>query len=505
MKSVISQYFRNMFTSTSNLMVSIIISFFFTPYLISMLGKEQYGLWTLVFSLLAYIRLADAGMQQSLVRFVSKFFATKQWDKLNQVISSSAYLYTYVASATLLAGVVIALFFVEYLKIPPESVMTAKIVLLILAANQAVYFITMPFCALGAFHRFDIVNYFIIGNNIVQTLGIIFLLENGLGLVEMAALILVLNIIGIAWRTRIRMNLFPEAKFSRSLIDKTTAKQLINYGVYSFLIVIAWTVIYQTDNIVIGAFISTEAITLYSVAAMIVIQLRTSITSIAIPLVSTISHYEALQDYAKIMDIYSRSMRYLYYISAFLCIIMFFFGGPFILLWVKKDFMDSIIILKILMFGAVFSFPHNITNSVLYGISKHRIAFFILGAEALANIILSVILVHSRGIVGVALGTAIPQLIIYIFIFPVVFYRTMGAKVKDFYATAAASSLKAILLLLPSSYIIYELIDPGSWPTLILDCTVVTIIMAVGFWVFILEKDIRMLVISKIKARLGRA
>ncbi|MEW5925319.1 MAG: oligosaccharide flippase family protein, partial [Candidatus Zixiibacteriota bacterium] len=131
MKSVISQYFRNMFTSTTNMIVGIVISLFFTPYLISMLGKEQYGLWTLVFSLLAYIRLADAGMQQSLVRFISKSYATKEWEKLNQVISSSAYLYTYVASATFLAGFVIALFFVQHLKIPPESVMTAKIVLLI--------------------------------------------------------------------------------------------------------------------------------------------------------------------------------------------------------------------------------------------------------------------------------------------------------------------------------------------------------------------------------------
>ncbi|MEW5924484.1 MAG: polysaccharide biosynthesis C-terminal domain-containing protein, partial [Candidatus Zixiibacteriota bacterium] len=354
------------------------------------------------------------------------------------------------------------------------------------------------------FHRFDINNYFVIGNNIIQTLGIIVLLENGLGLIEMAALILFLNIVGIVWRTRIRINLFPEVRFSRSLIDKTTARQMINYGIYSFLIVIAWTVIYQTDNIVIGAFISTESITLYSVPAMIVIQLRSSISTIAIPLVSTISHYEALEDYAKIMSIYSKSMRYLYYVSAFLCIMLFFFGGPFILLWVKKDFLGSIIILKILIFGAAFAFPHNITNAILSGISKHRIAFFILGAEALANIILSVILVQSRGIAGVALGTAIPQLIIYIFIYPVVFYKTMGAKIKDFYTLAAASSVKAILLILPSSYIICKLIDPGTWPTLVLDCAVVTIIMAAGFWALILEKEDRAQVKAKIRAKLGR-
>ncbi|PKK84299.1 MAG: hypothetical protein CVT49_04000 [candidate division Zixibacteria bacterium HGW-Zixibacteria-1] len=497
MISVIGQFFKNIFTSTAGMAIGIIISFFFTPYLISRLGKDQYGLWTLVFSLVAYMRLADMGIQQSLVRYVSKYYAARDWTQLNQVISSSARMYLFISTLTIVAALIIDLFILQLFKIPAEYFTTTQIIVLVLGANLALYFATIPFCSLGPFHRFDIVNYFLISTKILETLGIIVLLEFGLGLIEMAVLILALNFVSAAWRFNIRKQMFPEVQFSKQYVSKDKTREMMSYGIYSFLMVIAWTLIFQTDNLVIGGFLSTADVAVFSVPAMIITQLRNSIMTIATPLIPAISHFEALNDFKKIMDVYSKSTRYLYYLSGFLCIVMLFFGGPFILLWVKKEFVDAIEILYILIIGASFTFPQIIANSVLMGISKHRLTFYILGAEALANIILSVILVQSHGIVGVAYGTAIPQLIIYIFIYPVIFYRAMKTPVRNFYSIATVSSLKAIVLILPSSYIMSKLIPPDTWLKLIFDCTAVSILMLIGLFTIILEKDDRERVAGK--------
>jgi len=502
MTTVIGQFFKNIFTSTAGMVVGVVISFFFTPYLISQLGKDQYGLWTIVFSLLAYMRLADMGIQQSLVRHVSKYYAARDWTQLNQVISSSARMYLYISMATMAAALVIDLFVLQFFKISPEYYLTTQILVLVLGANLALYFAQIPFCSLSPFHRFDIVNYFLISAKILETLGIIVLLELGYGLIEMAVLILGLNMISVVWRYNIRIRMFPKVRYSRKDFSKDKTKELIGYGVFSFLMVISWTLIFQTDNLVIGGFLSTEAVAVYSVSAMIITQLRNSILTIATPLIPAISHFEALKDYSKIMEVYSKSVRYLYYLSGYLCVILLLFGGPFILLWVGKEFIEAIKILHILIFAASFTFPQIIANSVLMGISKHRVAFYMLGSEAVANIVLSIILVQSYGIAGVAWGTALPQLIIYIFIYPVVFYRTMKQSVGKFYAIAGLSALKAVILVLPASYIMHELVTPDTWLKLIIDCVVVSAVMLIGLFVLILEKEDRLRLIEKIANRL---
>jgi len=503
MTSVIGQFFKNIFTSTAGMVVGVVISFFFTPYLISQLGKDQYGLWTLVFSLLAYMRLADMGIQQSLVRHVSKYYAAEDWKQLNQVISSSARMYLYISLGTMAAALIIDIFILQLFKIPPEYFLTTQIIVLLLGANLALYFAQIPFCSLGPFHRFDIVNYFLIGTKILETLGIIVLLEFGYGLIEMSVLILGLNVISVVWRYGIRRRMFPAVRFSRKNYSREKTKELVGYGVFSFLMVIAWTIIFQTDHLVIGAFLSTTAVAIYSVPAMIITQLRNSIMTIATPLIPAISHFDALHDNKKIMAVYSKSTRYLYYISGYLCIMLLMFGGPFILLWVKAEFVEAIEVLHILILGAAFTFPQIIANSVLMGISKHRIAFYILGSEAVANIILSVILVHCCGIAGVAWGTAIPQFIIYIFVYPVVFYKTMKDSVGKFYTTAGLSAAKAVILILPVSYIMSKLVTPDTWPKLIIDCAVISVVMVAGMFLFILEKDDRARLVAKISGRFG--
>jgi len=482
------------------MIVGIVVAFFFTPYLISQLGKEQYGIWSLILSIVAYAAVADLGMKQSIVRYISKYYATEDWKQLNEVFSSSVKIYLYIALIIVVGTVAVTFGFMRYFKIAPDYLVTAQFMMIILGMTEAIRYIYLPFTALGAFHRFDIGTYFQIGILIVQTLGMIALLEMGYGLVAMAMLILILTFISRVWMSAIRAKKYPEVRFSVKAINSEKTTELMSYGVYSFLIVAAWIVIFQTDKIVIGIFMSMEAVAIYSVGAMIVTQIRNSIQAIAIPLVPAISHFEAEKDYGRIMSIYMRAVRYLYYMSTYMAVATIIFGGPFILLWVKKDFSATIIVLKILISAAAIYLPQALANSVLLGISKHKIAFYVLLGEALSNVVLSVILVNYLGIVGVALGIAIPQFIIYTFIYPPVFYKAMGARVKPFYLTAGKSISYAIAIVLPSAYFLSLLIRPESWLRLILDCVIVTIIAGIGFIKFVLTSDDREKFYTKIRS-----
>jgi len=491
MATVIGQFFKNVLTSWMGMVIGIVITFFFTPYLISMLGKDQYGIWTLAFSIIAYMGLADLGMKQAIVRYISKYYAVKDWQQLNQVFSSAVRIYAIIGLAIAAATVVIVFVFLEYFKIPPAYLYIAQIAFLVLGINHAIGYALLPFTALGAYHRFDITTMFNVGARIAQTFGIVLLLELGYGLVAMAFMVAAMTLLAKVCINYIRIRKYPENRFSFAAVNREKTHMLLGYGWFSFLIVATWIVIFQTDHIVIGAFISMEAVTVYSIAGAIVTQLRSAINIISVPLVPAISHFEAEKDFGRIMSIYNKSSRYLYYVSAYLALALLFFGGPFILLWVGGDFTPAISVLHLLIVAAVVFFPQMIANSVLLGISKHKIAFYILAAEAVANIGLSLLLVGRYGIMGVALGTAIPQLIIYLFVYPPVFYRVMASDVKVFYRTAARSILYAILFVLPPAWVMREVLAPDTWITLIVDCALVTITAIIGMAWIILERDDR--------------
>ena len=503
MPSVIRLLIRNVFTSWMGMVIALIVTFFFTPYLIEQLGKSQYGVWSLVFSLVAYMKLADIGMNQAVARYFSKYYAVSDWKQLNEVVSSSARIYLIVSIFIVVTSVSIAYGVLHYFQIDAEMLRVAQITLVVIGFNQAVTYMLIPFAALLPFHRADIVNYFEIGTLLFQTAAIVLLLELGYGLIAMSLLILGLNTAIHLWRYSIRIRLFPEVQFSKAAISTEKTKELLSYGGTSLLIVAAWIIIFQTDNVVIGRFISMEAVAVYTVPAMIVAQLRNSIAAISTPIIPTISHIEAASDETQVMQIYLKSTRYLYYLSGFICVGVLLYGGPFILLWVKEGFTESIDILYILIIPASIYLPQMIANSVLFGVSKHKVLFYILAAEGVSNIALSLALVGRYGILGVALGTAIPQAIIYMFIYPYVFHRVMAAKVSTFYLTAARSIIYAVVFTLPVSWFAVRILTPDSWPRLIGGCALVTVAMLIGFGGFILERNDRMRIFEILKAKLN--
>jgi O-antigen/teichoic acid export membrane protein len=420
--------------------------------------------------------------------------------QLNQIFSSSVRIYGAISFIIMAATLGVVFGVLHHFKIPPEYLNIARAAVLVIGIDQAIEYATLPFVSLGAFHRFDITTAWRMIQRVGQTAGIIILLELGYGLVSMAVMVTAWGIVRRLAVNYYRRKYYSEVKFSMAAIDREKTKILISYGWISFLIVATWIVIYQTDNIVIGRFISMEAVSLYSVAGALILQLRDAINAISVVIVPTISHFEAEKDFKVIMDIYTRSTRYLYYISGYLLIALLFFGGPFILLWVGEDFAPSIRILHTLIIAATIYFPQMIANSVLFGISRHKIALYILAVEAVSNIGLSLLLVKSYGIWGVALGTAIPQTLIYTIVYPVVFYRVMNSDVKTFYITAVKSLSISGLFVLPPALIMWKFLTPDSWLTLLFDCAVMTVIMMFGFYRFVLSKDDR----AKIVEKLGR-
>ncbi|MFZ1008101.1 MAG: polysaccharide biosynthesis C-terminal domain-containing protein, partial [Candidatus Sulfotelmatobacter sp.] len=86
------------------------------------------------------------------------------------------------------------------------------------------------------------------------------------------------------------------------------------------------------------------------------------------------------------------------------------------------------------------------SSRILYGMARHRSLAWVTGMEAIANVILSVVLIRPFGIVGDALGTAIPLTCTGLFFLPRHLCRVLDVRVGTFLREAYSLPL---LLCLP--------------------------------------------------------
>ena len=493
---------RNVTSNWVQMAVYTVIALIMTPFLVHSLGKEIYGIWALIFSIVQYTNFFDVGFKQGLARYLPKYYAAHDYHKLNEVINSSNLIYSISGVAVIITTLVIAVFFIDVFQVTPELQSLMRAGLIIIGINQAVFFFFMAGTALGPFHRYDLYNGVEIVKTVLSSLAVVYFLMNGYGLIALALLTLASNVVGLLVKRFFQQRIVPQIRFGIGFISKERIRELFSYSIVSFLIVITWIVIYSTDNVVIGIYISSTAVTFYNIAGTIVNNLRTFVSSIGVPLVPAISHLDTTSDLREIAGLHDKIMRYLYYLTTSICVMLVFFGSDFIRLWMGEGFTSTAEVLLILIIPACIYLPQTMSNSVLLGIGQHRPLLYLLIVEAACNITLSLILVRFWGIHGVALGTAIPQILIYSFVYPYVFQKIIRSSLKGFYRSSAGAIGMSLLFTLPLAWLAAVLITMDGWVGFILKILIVGLGTLVGFGWKVLESSERKNMLGFI--RLGR-
>src|ERR1700756_505880 len=88
------EIFKNVGSSWFSLGVNIVVGIFLSPFILHRLGDTAYGIWVLIFSVTGYYGLFDLGIRSSIVRYVSKYTATGDGEKLSRFVSTALLSYT---------------------------------------------------------------------------------------------------------------------------------------------------------------------------------------------------------------------------------------------------------------------------------------------------------------------------------------------------------------------------------------------------------------------------
>ncbi len=412
----------------------MVVPFFLTPLVIRSLGTVAYGVWILAVSTVAYLGLLDMGMRSAVIRYVSKADAQGNKTEAQKAIGAALWFRILIASGATLLSIVLALVFPHLFKVPNGLGRPAQITVLMCALAVAVTLASGVFGAvLSAIHRFDILSGVSVAQMALKTAGVILILHSGRGLIALAYWEFTVTLLaGLATWGAAR-KVFPACRVGLGRPDIKTLKMIWSYSVTTFIIVIAVQVVFNTDNLVVGAVVSVGAVAFYSIGGSLVAYSRQVVSAVATTFVPMASNLDAKGKSADLQRLLLKGTQATLGLALPVSLVLLFRGKTFINLWMGPKYGDIAgTVLQILMISQFFGVANTTAGQIAFGIEKHKSVANWAIVEAALNFSLSILLARKIGLYGVAWGTSIAATIIHLIFWPRFVQRELHVPVRAY-------------------------------------------------------------------------
>lgn len=200
---------------------------------------------------------------------------------------------------------------------------------------------------------------------------------------------------------------------------------------------------FRLDQIVISAFVGLSAVTHYYVATRLIDYLSNLIAQGIGVITPFFSQEEGRKNYAGIRTKFMLVSKISVFVSVFFCGLSAIYGKPFIERWMGMGFADSALILWIFLIPFTLHLIQSPAYPLLDGTSKHRYYAVPNLIEGVLNLLLSLWFVRKWGMVGVAVGTAIPMTLKLVTAQPYLVCRAMSMPLRTYASQTIKLSLFA--------------------------------------------------------------
>lgn len=399
---------------------TLAVSYFLAPFLIRHLGNVEYGIWVLALSTTGYLYYLDLGFRSSVLRFVSRAHTSGNHEEASQVVSAVLWVRLQIGALTLLLATLFSVPFPRLFHIPEPLWLSSREALFIVGLTIA---LNMPLSAitavLSALNRYDLLSYASLLQLLLRAAGVVLVVNLGHGLAAIAACELVASVIGSVLLLVITRSIYPELRIRLQVPSRAILRPLWSYGSYSFILLVSMQVVYQADNVVVGVLISAVGVTIYSIGNSLCRYTQQLFSALTDTFVSAASIYEASGSRAKLSILYLQGTRTTLVLCLPVLITLIIRSPNFIGLWIGVQYSrTSGAVASILATALMLSLLNSTAASIAIGIEKHRPVAIWTILEALSNIVLSVVLARRVGLVGVAVGTLVPGMIVNLVLWP---------------------------------------------------------------------------------------
>ncbi len=437
------------FLSYVSIGLNNIVGLLYTPFMLRMMGQTEYGLYSLVASVIAYLTVLDLGFGNAIIRYTAKFRAEGKIQEQYEMFGMFFLLYSVIGVIAFLIG--LGLYFnVDYLfdaTMDPSELYKIRIMMLLMIFNLA---FTFPMSIWGsiisAYENFVFQKLVNIVRIILNPLIMIVMLYVGYRAIGMVVVTTIFNILTLLinwWYCKKQLKI--RVYFKK--IEWHFFKEISVYSFWIFLSAIMDRIYWNTGQFILGIYSGAVAVAVFAVAIQlqqIYMAFSCAISGVFLPKVTTMVTHD--NNTKNISNLFIRTGRIQYIVMAFILTGFILFGKPFIHLWAGSDYEDAYWIALCFFIPLTVPLIQNIGITILQARNQMKFRSSLYVLIALCSLFISIPLAKIYGGIGCAIGTSFALFMGQIVVMNIYYYKKVFIDIISFWREIGKMSFVPLLV-----------------------------------------------------------
>ena len=415
--------FRNTALNFFGLVCPLAVGFVTIPMVVRALGNERFGILALVWVVFGYFGLFDLGLGRTTTRYIADGLGRSDTAKLPEYLWTTVGLQTAIGLvAASLSHLTAPLIVRHVLNIPAgfeaETILTLRLV----GWSLPVMFVGSSLRGvLEAAQRFDLVNAVKVPVNVLFYLLPLLGVAMGFALPGIVILLVLSRAVALTAWGAMALHTLPVLR-SRPVLRRDLIRPLFSFSGWLGLSSILYAITTSLDRLIIGSLITVEAVTFYSAPYEAINRTGVIPGSLSMVLFPAFSLLDAGGRTEKAETLFARSVKFLLLSTGPVFILLMFFAGNFLRLWLGPDFaVRSAFVVQVLAAGFLVNTVIAVPNNYLIGIGRVDVAPKYQAFELGAVTALTWAGAKLWGIKGVAVASALRLIAFTVFLLAVAF------------------------------------------------------------------------------------
>lgn len=472
-----------------------------TPFMVSSLGMEAYGIWLLLTAAVSFLNLLDGGVTLSGTRYLARALGKTdgEQDRRN-VVGTLRWLYQRIGLLCLMATGGLVAVLPVFLK-DPAWLDTGRWVVLALGGGTALrFFLRIHLVILKSHLRYDLIVAASLVKVLLQTALLLALLANGHGLTSLALAQLSTEVV----------DLLLVVFFSRRAgVEHTIPSQrcpvllaeLLRYSFIALLNIGSHQLRSRVPPFVLTSFVGLASVPVFSMGQRLIGMFQDVInTAMGGLLLAGFSQVEGKHGLEAIRDKFLLSLRFCAPIVLFGCACLAVLGPAFMERWLGSGFEASGSVLRALLLPYSIWLMQYPAESLFLSLNQHHLITRLTFFAGLINVALTITLASWFGFVGVVWATCLEMTLFYGVGVPIMISRVLKISIGSYYQAWLRPLTAPAALALGVGWLLEPLAKPEYPTLLILGGVLAAIFLSGGFWL-VLGANERAMLLARLLQR----
>lgn len=482
--------------SYTGVVLYILIGILYTPWMIRHIGQAQYGLYTLVYSIIAFFAF-DFGISAAALRFIAKYLAEGCQDKVNRCLSIIYRLYIYIDF--IIFTILIVVYFLIptiYRELTPSQVEEFKTIYIIASLFSVISF---PFVTLNgilsAYEKFVQLKTCDLLAKVCTVLTCVICLWLGYGLFALVLTNATVGLLFVAIKFLVVKKETP-VKVNLSIFERAELKRILSFSGWTMVVALCQRCIFSLAPSVLGFYDSASAIAVLGIAISLEAYNYTfsyALNGLFLPKISRI-----LNETGNVLPLMIRVGRMQILIIGLALICFVFIGKSFITAWVGDAYNEAYYCALLFIIPSFFLLPADVADQTLVASGKVKYRAMVYLTMAAVNLILSILFTRFWGLYGLASSIFIAYMVRNICLY-YMYSSKLGINIIQFFKeTYLKMALGIAIALIPCFAISYFIVLQG-WEHVIVNGILIAVSYVVAMYLFALNSEEKKLILSPVR------